>query len=266
MSAVIRVITAQFEEDWQTWRAERDRDLRDPHGFLSLTALHWLTDTETSYPGTPGRWRADADRVILVATAADGLERDGVALSGEVSLRPADGTAGVALWHGDRVVEVIRRGDAFAVRVRDPEATTLAAFTAVPTYAPDPGWAVPARFEPYPADRAVETGAVVPGLTHRHRAVGELVFQVDGIALRLVAFADRNGLRVLFTDTTTGVTTYPGARALTVPAPDEYGDATLDFNRATNLPCAFTDYATCPLAPPENRLPLAVTAGERNPE
>ena len=70
---------------------------------------------------------------------------------------------------------------------------------------------------------------------------------------------------MLFTDATSGVTTYPGCRSLLVAAPDADGSVTLDFNQASNLPCSFTDYATCPVAPPENKLPIAVEAGEKNP-
>jgi uncharacterized protein (DUF1684 family) len=72
-------------------------------------------------------------------------------------------------------------------------------------------------------------------------------------------------LRVLFTDATSGVTTYPGARVLSIDEPDADGSVMLDFNRASNLPCAFTDYATCPVAPAANRLAVAVEAGEKNP-
>ncbi len=70
---------------------------------------------------------------------------------------------------------------------------------------------------------------------------------------------------MLFTDETSGVTTYPAARTLAVPAPDARGRVVLDFTRASNLPCAVTDFATCPVAPPENRLSVAVEAGEKLP-
>jgi uncharacterized protein (DUF1684 family) len=69
----------------------------------------------------------------------------------------------------------------------------------------------------------------------------------------------------LFTDETSGVTTYAANRSLQIAAPDAEGRVTLDFNRAGNLPCAYTDLATCPLPPAENRLPVAVEAGERIP-
>ena len=72
-------------------------------------------------------------------------------------------------------------------------------------------------------------------------------------------------LSVLFTDATSGKTTYAANRSLTVPAPGADGTVSLDFNRAVNLPCAYTDLATCPLPPAENRLPVAIEAGEQIP-
>jgi uncharacterized protein (DUF1684 family) len=72
-------------------------------------------------------------------------------------------------------------------------------------------------------------------------------------------------LMVLFTDATSGVTTYAANRSLRIPPPTVDGQVTLDFNRAVNLPCAYTDLATCPLPPAENRLPVAIEAGEQIP-
>ena len=72
-------------------------------------------------------------------------------------------------------------------------------------------------------------------------------------------------LIVLFTDATSGVTTYGANRVITLEPPAADGAVVLDFNRAVNLPCAYTDLATCPLPPRENRLPVAVEAGEKIP-
>jgi uncharacterized protein (DUF1684 family) len=95
-------------------------------------------------------------------------------------------------------------------------------------------------------------GAVVEGLQHHLNAVGVVDFALAGVALRLVAFGWADGpLQVLFTDATSGVTTYPGVRSLSIAepdGPDGQGAVTLDFNRASNLPCSFADYATCPVA------------------
>ena len=108
---------------------------------------------------------------------------------------------------------------------------------------------------------------MVEGLQHVYATPGEIEFAVDGQTLALIAF---NGykpgsLHILFTDATSGVTTYPANRALQVAAPAADGTVTLDFNRAVNLPCAYTEFATCPLPPAGNRLPVAVEAGEKLP-
>ena len=110
-------------------------------------------------------------------------------------------------------------------------------------------------------------GAAVEGISHVYEAPGEIRFRLHGENLSLTAF---NGhapgtLSVLFTDATSGKTTYAANRSLTVPAPGADGTVSLDFNRAVNLPCAYTDLATCPLPPAENRLPVAIEAGEQIP-
>ena len=55
---------------------------------------------------------------------------------------------------------------------------------------------------------------------------------------------------------------YGAGRFLDTDPPKD-GKVVLDFNKAYNPPCAFTPYATCPLPPPENRLPVRIEAGEK---
>lgn len=264
MSAVTDDTT--FEQDWQDWHAGREVSYRDPLGWLSLTALHWLVESDTSFPGLPGRWRADGDRVVITAATDAGLEIDGIAVDGSATLTPGEGAPGLLVRHGHRTIEVIRRTGDFALRIHDPEAPTLAAFTGIPTFDTDRQWVVAGTFTSFGESRTVTTGAVVEGLEHHHVAVGTVSFDHDGSVHHLVAFAGKGGgLQVLFTDATSGVSTYPAARSLSVDQPDGQGLVVLDFNRAANLPCAFTDYATCPVAPAENRLPFAVPAGEKVP-
>ena len=115
--------------------------------------------------------------------------------------------------------------------------------------------------------RPTTVGAAVEGIRHVYEAPGEIRFRLDGRDLTLTAFNGHapGSLSVLFTDQTSGKTTYAANRSLTVGAPDRDGRVTLDFNRAVNLPCAYTDLATCPLPPAENRLPVAIEAGEQIP-
>jgi uncharacterized protein (DUF1684 family) len=248
--------TAQstFVAVWDVWHRERERYFGDPLGWVSLTGLYWLTDELQTVADLPGAWRADANAVYV-----EGVE-------GTQRLEPVEGAPGLIVADGDRRIEVIRRTGSVALRVHDPKSPHLQAYRGIPAYPPSEKWVVTGRFTPYGQPRTVTTGAVVDGLEHHHTALGEIDFELTGVALKLVAFKGRDdGLGLLFTDATSGVTTYPACRSLAIPEPAADATVTLDFNRASNLPCAFTDYATCPVAPAENRLPVAVEAGEKNP-
>jgi uncharacterized protein (DUF1684 family) len=253
------------QADWTAWHDEREELLRTPHGWLSLTGLHWLDATPTEFPDLPGRWRATGDGGVEV-TADGQLAVDGVPVRGTVRLEPVDGKPGVLVETGERRIEVIRRTDSYALRVRDPQAPTRTSFTGVPSFPLDPAWVVEGRFEAYPEPRRITVGAVVDGLSHFPTAVGVVRFALAGAEQELVALAGRDDTLTLhFRDATSGTTTYGGGRTLSVAAPGADGRVTVDFTRTVNLPCAFTAYATCPLPPAENRLPVAVEAGEKLP-
>ncbi|WP_067721066.1 DUF1684 domain-containing protein [Nocardia yamanashiensis] len=262
----------EFDQQWATWRTERENWARQPLGWLSLTGLHWLSEADERFDGVPGRWRADGENVYLtvdpdaVGDAGAALRLEGAELIGSVVLTPGEGKPGLEIRTGERAIEVIRRTGQFALRIHDPAAPTLAAFTEIPVYEANPQWVVSGRYEAFEEARTVTTGAVVEGLEHHHSAAGTVTFEINGVQRQLIVFGSPSfGLHVLFTDGTSGSTTYGGARRLDLPTPDADGAVTLDFNRALNLPCAFTDYATCPVAPSDNRLPFSVTAGEKDP-
>ena len=256
-----------LRDEWASWHAEREADLRSSHGWLSLTGLYWLDAELRSFEGLPGTWRATGDGGVEVTVAGDaGLMVDGVPLTSTVRLEPVDGAPGVLVEVGQRTVEVVRRTDSYALRVRDPEAITRTEFAGVPAFPVDARWVVDARFAAYPQPRRITVGAVVDGLQHFPTAVGVVQFSVDGGDHELVALRGRAGGLVLhFRDATSGEATYGGGRVLQALEPDAEGRVRIDFNRTVNLPCAFTAYATCPLPPAENRLAIAVEAGERNP-
>lgn len=252
-----------LESEWQAWHAEREDLLAAPHGWLSLTALHWLDAEPTAFPDLPGTWRSTGDGGVEI-TAQGELAVSGSPVHGTVRVDPVDGLPGVLVDAGNRKVEVIRRTDSYGLRVRDPEAPTRSAFTGVPAFPVDPGWVVEARFTPYPQPQRITVGAVVDGLQHYPTAVGTVAFELAGQRQQLVALAGKDGdLALHFRDATSGDTTYGGGRIVAVPAPSAAGYVTLDLNRVVNLPCALTAYATCPLPPEENRLTVAVEAGER---
>ena len=259
--------TDTFTQDWAQWHAQHETALADPHGFLAVTGLHWLSDEPQRFPHAPGTWTTGPAGVTVVLAPGEQLVVDGIALTGTHTFDPIPERGGVDAVAGDTVIEVARRGGYDIVRPRHPGHPLRTAYTGTPTFAPDPRWVVPGRYEAFDAPHPTTVGAAVDDLVHVYDAPGRIVFELAGERLALTAFPgkDEQSLFLLFTDATSGVTTYAANRALQVSSVGADGAVTLDFNRATNLPCAYTDYATCPLPPTENRLPVAVEAGEKTP-
>ncbi len=155
------------------------------------------------------------------------------------------------------------RGERRGVRVYDPRRAADRPRSDVAWFPAAAGWRVPATFEPARDDERLAVVNVL-GDVSEVPVAGRLVFDLAGQRCRLVATQAGERLFVNFRDATSGHTTYGAGRFLMVDAPLD-GRTEIDFGRAYHPPCAHTPYATCPLPPLENRLPVAVTAGERHP-
>ncbi|WP_138734044.1 DUF1684 domain-containing protein [Modestobacter excelsi] len=261
------VETDTFAQQWERWHAEHERVRADPHGFLAITGLHWLTGEPQRFPDAPGEWwTGDGGPVVRLADGEE-LVVDGAPVRGEHAFGVIPERGGVTVGSGEAVIEVARRGGSDVVRPRHPDNPVLQGHLGTPAYPADPRWTVTGRYLPFDEPRPTTVGAVVEGLQHVYDAPGRIEFELDGQSLSLTAFngATAGSLFVLFTDETSGVTTYAANRSLKVDPPDAEGTVVLDFNRATNLPCAYTEFATCPLPPEGNHLPIAVEAGEKKP-
>jgi uncharacterized protein len=256
-----------FEQDWADWHRQHEAVLAAEHGFLAITSLNWLTAEPQHFPDAPGTWRSDADGVTVELGEAEELIVGDAHVTGQYAFGPIPERGGINAVAGDAVIEVARRGGYDIVRPRHPEHPLRVRFAGVPAYEPDLRWVIQARFVPFAEPRPTTVGSVAEGLQHVYAAPGYVEFERDGQQFRLTAFNGHSpgSLNILFTDATSGVTTYPANRALQVAGPDADGAVTLDFNRAVNLPCAYTEFATCPLPPAENHLPIAVEAGEKLP-
>ncbi|WP_223163555.1 DUF1684 domain-containing protein [Nocardioides humilatus] len=255
---------ASFLGDWQAWHDAREERLVSPYGFLSISGLHWLDDNPQRYAGVPGAWSFGPDGVVVDLGPDEVLSIDDRELHGREVIGPVD-EVGVLGISGDLHLEVAARGGAVLLRPRDPSHPLRAAHRETPTYPPSETWQVAATFHPYdvvaPTDIEIQNLAI--GAVED--AVGEVAFEIDGQPQRLVALDDHGGLWLLFADATSGRTTYGAGRQLYAPAPGPDGAVVLDFNRATNLPCAYTTFTTCPIPPPQNRMAVAVPAGEMVP-
>lgn len=255
----------RFVADWEDWKAVRERFFADPVGWLALVSLDWLGEAPQRYGDLPGLWWQDADAACL-DPAGGKLAHRGAPVTEVARFALEDGGAGTRVTAGDLEIEIVRRSG-YLIRVHDPKAPALREFRGIPSYAPDPDWVLTGTFEPFDAPRPTRVGTVVEGLGHVDVAPGTVRFRHKGAEHTLTAFNGRRPgtLQILFTDETSGQTTYAANRSMFVAAPDPDGTVRLDFNRATNMPCAFTDFATCPLPPAGNHLPFRVTAGEQIP-
>jgi len=156
--------------------------------------------------------------------------------------------------------------DRLWLRVWDKEHPARATFVLPESYPVDAAWKVAARFEPYDEPITLTVPDVTAG-TVEFRAPGDLVFQIDGQEHSLIATANETSSTffIMMWDSTATTETYQAGRYMRVDLPDEEGWTTIDFNRAYNAPCVFTQFSVCSLPPRDNWLQLPVTAGEKRP-
>lgn len=265
------------DEQIRKYRESRVERLQAPDGWLSLIGLFWLDEGEN-------RLGSDADQAIVLPKDAAPPVAGVLHLEGEqvrlvvgkdvtitLAAEPVrervltDDHAGKpdVLRLGRLSMYVIRRGDRFALRVKDPEAATRTGFHGIDYYPVDPAYRVEARLERFDEPKEVQIPSVA-GTTSRMLVPGKLVFALDGKSYALeplVATPGETELFIIFKDETSGTETYGAGRYLYATL--EEGRATVDFNKAYNPPCAFTPFATCPLPPRANRLAIRIPAGEK---
>ena len=270
---------------WREWRHARVAELTRPYGWTALVAQDWLKegDAGITLELLPGTWSVEGGKVIYTP-GADGpnLSVDGVYPTGPVEIVPGRNQtyghfASVPVYFGDLEVETIARttdeGESlYAVRVRDPRESARKDFSNLESYDYDVAWRVPASFTQTEA-LDIETVTVEIGVRETTTRIGVLTVELGGERYELAVIgktSDNRGLVpvVHVRDLTSGDTTYGAGRVLELEWADEACTQidVADFNYLTPLPCAFTNFVTCPIPPQENHLRLAVTAGEKRPE
>jgi uncharacterized protein (DUF1684 family) len=260
----------------ERWHEARVARLSAPDGWLSLVGLDWLQ------PGT-NRLGSAADNDVVLARAPahlgtitwaeDGtlsisLDKDsGATIDGKAETNAVlvdDSHAAPTTVAFDSVNFIaIDRGGRKGLRVRDSEAETRMRFAGIERFPVDPAWRIVADWQPLDPPFQLATGTAI-GTIENYPAPGKAVFERAGQRFELYPVIEVPGdtqLFLIFADATSGRETYGAARFLYADMPRDR-KIVLDFNKAYNPPCAFTPYATCPLAPPENRLALRVAAGE----
>jgi uncharacterized protein (DUF1684 family) len=273
--------STDHRHDVEQWRADRVARLTAPSGWLSLIGLAWLQPGEnrigsaadndivvSAMPAHLGVVTLRADGSVHLVLAADsGASIDGKPLREATLVDDVQAGEGAPTLVSMGTVSflVIDREGRKGLRIKDSEAPTRRDFAGIDYFPIDPSWRIEADWVPATAGQTLEMGTVI-GTTEKYPVPGTARFSRDGKTFEILPVIEVPGdaqYFVVFADRTSGRETYGAARFLYIDPPKN-GKVTLDFNKAYNPPCAFTAFATCPLAPPENRLDLRVTAGEKN--
>ncbi len=256
-----------FSDAHAAWHAGVEAARTAPYGPLSPTAMHWLGETPAVLPGLPGSWTADRDGLVtVVLDAADSVTRDGELVTGTVELGPLTGIAGASLTWGEILLDIAARSGRIVVRPRDPDSPDRRDYAGTGVFPPDERWRVTARFVPAVRDAVAVASAAGPDALQHYDSPGTAEFEIDGrpFALTLFGSAERGDLRAIYADETGTDLTFPAARFVGVE-PVDTETVVIDFTRSTNPPCAYSESATCPFPPAENRLPVRIEAGELRP-
>jgi uncharacterized protein (DUF1684 family) len=272
------VDAAEEEQAVQQWRAKRVATLRSESGWLTLVGLYWLKEGKNTFgrakantlmldhpalPASAGSFLLSNGHVKFAAHAGSGVTHAGKPVA-TIDLVSDAQAAPTVLSVGSLQFFVIERVNRLGVRVRDTQHPARMQFKGLDYFPVSASWATEARFEPYVPARHIPIVNIL-GMTEQMAAPGALVFSKNGREWRLDAVLEEPGateLFILFADATSGRETYGAGRFIYVPLPVN-GKVPLDFNKAYNPPCAFNDFATCPLPPQQNRLQLRVEAGEK---
>ncbi len=268
-----------YQKDIEKWQSDRLASLTKEDGWLTLVGLFWLKEGENKFGSDPansialpkdkapqlaGSFWLENGRVRLAARPGVEITANGKVVAALDLKDDNDDSGPTILKLGTLSINVVKRGDRIGVRVKDTESPTRRSFKGLEYYPIDPKWRIEARFEPYQPLKTIPITNVL-GMTDDESSPGALAFELGGKTYRIDPILEKGetDLFVMIADETTGSETYGAGRYLYVSPPDASGKVVIDFNKAYSPPCAFTNYATCPLPPQQNHLPFRVEAGEK---
>jgi uncharacterized protein len=265
---------ATYKAEIEQWRKEREANLRKDSGWLTVAGLFWLKNGENrvgtasfseialppqSAPARVGSFLFKNGKTVF--TAERGVE---VIAAGKpvrtLEMKPDVPGPADTITIGALSMFVIKRGDRFAIRLRDNNSSFRKEFSGLRWFDVDEAWRIRAKWVPYNPPKKIGVLNII-GITEQAICPGYASFRLAGKEYRLEPTAEDDQLFFVFRDLTAGKETYPSGRFLYAAAPRD-GNVLLDFNRAYNPPCAFTPYATCPLPSRQNRLQVRIPAGE----
>ncbi len=274
----ITAMSLSYKESIEEWRRNREARLKADDGWLTVAGLFWLSDGDNkagtgeenivqlpaaSKQKTFGVFHREGAKTVFQPAAGVQATLNGQPVTGPVAMgSDENGAKPDLLASGDVTMFVIKRGERFAIRMRDKNSTMRREFTALHWYPVREDYRVEAKWVAYDKPKHIAIPNILNEVESQPSA-GYAVFQLQGKEFSLEPVVEGNELFYIFKDLTAGKETYPAGRFLYSEMPVN-GKVLLDFNKAYNPPCAFTPYATCPLPPKQNRMQTRVEAGELN--
>jgi uncharacterized protein (DUF1684 family) len=268
---------AAYRRSFEQWKTELIEDLKQ--NWLPLAGLFWLKAGENRFgtdPGNaivlpPGSAPAQAGSFVLEGNGHDVTIQLAPGVNATIAGQPVGATqlqsdaSGKATWVelGGLRMKVIVRGARIGIRVKDLNSPAVRSYPGPEFYPLDLNYRVTATWVPADGKSTVDVPDVLGDVTQTP-VVGKVQFTLNGHSLELTDLGGdpAKGLFFVLNDLTSKTETYPGGRFLDTD-PVVNGRVMLDFNRAYSPPCSVTPYATCPLAPKENRLTVAIDAGQK---
>jgi uncharacterized protein (DUF1684 family) len=264
-----------YRNEVEKWRADHETELKKGDGWLTLAGLFWLKEGVN----TVGRGEGydvsltdnfkqdkfgeidfhDGKAKLKVESGIDAMT-DGKPLT-TVEMASDDPGPPTKIQTGSQTFYLINREDRYGIRLKDSESPARKNFIGEHWFPVDEKYRVTATFEPFENSEEIEIPNVLGG-TFKMKSPGIARFKLDGKEFSLQAVEENDEqLFFIFKDSTSKNETYQAGRFLYTDRPVN-GQVVLDFNKAENPPCAFTEFATCPLPPPQNQLDIAIRAGE----
>ena len=277
---LVFVTSARAQTDYikavEKWRSDEETDLKKETGWLTVAGLFWLKEGINTVGAGPdfdvrltdnfkqGKFgEIDFKNSVAGLKVESGVEAqsDGKSIS-TINLVSDEKGKPTEIRTGSQTFYLIRREDRFGIRLKDSKSKARLAFKGQHWFPIDEGYKVTARFEALPEPKELMVPNVLGGF-FKMKSPGILKFALKGKDYSLQPVTEEDGsLFIIFRDGSNLSETYKAGRFLYTGKPVN-GEAVLDFNKAENPPCAFTPFATCPLAPPQNSLDVEIKAGEK---
>jgi uncharacterized protein (DUF1684 family) len=268
----------KIPEELKLFRESREKSLKT--NWLVVVGLDWLQSGESSIGSAP------SSKIVLPASAPGSLgkvylQNGKVELQFEnvkgVKINDQPATTGkrypllsdkggkdlTTITVGTVKFYVIERPHGVGLRVKDSASETLKNFRGLSWWDFKEEFRITGKWQKFERPRKIVIPDIL-GDSNEEVLEGNVTFAFKGKTHELYPTRDGNELFFVFKDQTTGKDSYGTGRFLDSQVSAD-GTVLLDFNRTYNPPCAYISFATCPIAPKENKLAIALEAGEKKP-